>query len=161
MRLSDRLKQDHFTSAAQEAMLSVLVTSAWVGGEVAAALAPFDLTPAQYNVLRILRGSHPQPLPCSAIGERLLDRTPDVTRLLDRLAKAGFLSRARAAQDRRVVEVHVTAAGLRVLAEAQPGMDALETRLGGVLTEEEYGTLCALLERMRVSETPVPADLCG
>ena len=152
MRLTDRLRQQRFASPAQEAFLNVLVTANWAQGETARVLAPYALTPAQYNVLRILRGSHPTPLPCSAIGERLVDRTPDVTRLLDRLERAGLLSRTRAAHDRRVVEVSVTDAGLALLATVEPHVTALFERVSGTLSDADFRTLSDLLERMRAGE---------
>jgi len=74
------------------------------------------LTPNQYNVLRILRGAHPGGLTCGQIAERMITRDPDVTRLADRLVRAGLARRARNEADRRVVEVHIAPAGLATLA---------------------------------------------
>ena len=159
VRLSERLRQDRFASPAQEALLNVLVTASWIQGEVARALAPHGVTPAQYNVLRILRGSLPRPLPCAAIGERLIERTPDVTRLLDRLERAGWLTRKRAGHDRRVVEVGITQTGLDLLARADPSVTAfIEGQFGAPLSEEEFNTLSRLLERLRVTEDATVAD---
>ena len=70
------------------------------------------LTSSQYNVLRILRGSHPTRLPCSEISERMIARDPDVTRLVDRLGASGLVERVRAEHDRRVVEVGITPKGI-------------------------------------------------
>lgn len=151
--LSDLIKQDHFESPAQEAMLNVMVTYPWLVGELAATMDEFDLTPAQYNVLRILRGRHPERATCSYIGERLLDRTPDVTRLLNRLQRAGLIDRRRAAHDRRVVEVCITDEGLRRLKQADPLVGEAMHRLTANLTEEEHRTLSALLEKLRSAET--------
>lgn len=149
MRLSERLHQRRFASNAQEAVLNVITTNAWLQGEIAKALAPHGITTAQYNVLRILRGSHPDPLPCASVGERLLERTPDVTRLLDRIQKAGLLVRARAEHDRRVVEVHITEAGLAKLAALDPVMHAFNERLHERLNEAEARVLSDLLDKMR------------
>ena len=71
-----------------------------------------QLTNTQYNVLRILRGSHPAKLACSDIAERMIERDPDVTRLIDRLATRGLVTRSRSRRDRRVVEVGLTDKGL-------------------------------------------------
>ena len=73
------------------------------------------LTPAQYNVLRILRGAGPGGLPCSAIGERMISHDPDMTRLLDRMEKHGWITRARETRDRRVVKTRITTEGLKIL----------------------------------------------
>ena len=67
--------------------------------------ATAELTPNQYNVLRILRGSHPTRLPCGDIAERMIARDPDITRLVDRLSRRGLVTRVRGRRDRRVVEV--------------------------------------------------------
>ena len=85
MKLSELIKQERFKSPDQEALFNVLVTGSWILNELASTMAPYGITPAQYNVLRILRGNHPETLTCSALGQRLLDRMPDVTRLLNRL----------------------------------------------------------------------------
>jgi DNA-binding MarR family transcriptional regulator len=157
VRLSERLRQERFASNAQEALLNVLVTASWIQGEIARALSPHGITPAQYNVLRILRGSHPRPLPCAAIGERLIERTPDVTRLLDRLERAGWLTRQRAGHDRRVVEVAISDQGLSLLSRTDPDVaDFMDSRFGGALSPDELSTLSGLLERLREAEAPAP-----
>ena len=151
--LADLIKQDNFESPAHEAILNVMVTYPWIMGELSAAMAEHDLTPAQYNVLRILRGCHPENATCSYIGERLLDRTPDVTRLLNRLQRAGLIDRRRAAHDRRIVEVCVTDEGLQRLKKADKPVGDITHRLAATLTEEEHRTLSGLLEKLRSSET--------
>ena len=149
MRLAELIQQTSFASRAQEAVLNVFATESWVSGEIAGALAPHGVTEAQYNVLRILRGSHPTRLACSDIGDRLVDRTPDVTRLLIRLEAQGLVQRRRAEHDRRVVEVAITPAGLDTLAKLDDPVRDVIARVTEGLSESELGTLCALLERMR------------
>lgn len=152
MTLADLIQQDRFASPAQEAALNVLATASWISGEMAAALAPYGVTQAQYNVLRILRGRHPDRYTCSEIGERLLDRTPDVTRLLVRLEARGLLRRQRAEHDRRVVEVEITPEGLDVLGRLDaPVQDTIE-RVGRHLSDDELGALSALLETLRTDQ---------
>lgn len=73
------------------------------------------LTPAQYNVLRILRGAEPDGLPCRRIAERMISRDPDMTRLLDRMEKHGWITRQRQQDDRRVIKTRITPEGLRLL----------------------------------------------
>lgn len=155
--LAELIKQDRFTSPAQEAMLNVLVTYPWIMGELATAMATQDLTPAQYNVLRILRGAHPDRVPCSYIGERLLDRTPDVTRLLDRLQRAGLIERRRADHDRRVVEVLISDAGVARLAELEEPVARMVQGLMAGLTETEQQELSRLLEKLRAHQAVPPA----
>ena len=152
MKLSERIKQRHFVSPAQEALLNILVTSSWLLNELSALMAPFGVTPTQYNVLRILRGSHPGKLTCTEVGRRMLDRTPDVTRLLNRLERAGLVTRNRSSHDKRVVEVGITEKGLELLARMQPVVDAAQERLMRRLSPEELRLLSDLLDRLRVDE---------
>ncbi len=165
--LAKRLHQRAFTSPTQETLLNLMVTQAWLSGEIMGLLAGCGVTLSQYNVLRILRGSHPEKLTCSTVGERLLDRTPDVTRLLDRLTRAGLTERGRSENDRRVVLVGITQAGLDVLADIDPGLDVFHERLSHALPGDDMQTLNALLERFRESgeeilaaqsESSQPAD---
>lgn len=152
MKLSELIQQDHFASPAQEAMLNVMVTSSWLLGVLSEAMAPYGVTPAQYNVLRILRGSHPKRLTCSDIGARLLDRTPDVTRLLNRLQRSGLIHRARAEHDRRVVQVGITEQGLALLNKMDDPITGVHQNLGRHLSPDEYVTLNDLLERLRTDQ---------
>ena len=152
MKLSKLIKQEQFASPAQEAMLNVMVTNSWLTGEISDTMAPYGITPAQYNVLRILRGSHPDRLTCSDIGERLLDRTPDVTRLLNRLERNDLVERRRAEHDRRVVEVSVTEKGLALLRRMEEDIEAAQQRLTKHLTPEEHRQLSELLERLRTDQ---------
>ncbi len=152
MTLADLIQQTRFESPAQEAVLNVIATESWVSSRVAAALATFGVTPAQYNVLRILRGHAAGPMTCSQIGGRLLDRTPDVTRLLARLERAGLVSRTRATHDRRAVEVSLTDAGRHVLdALDAPARDAIAS-VARHLSADELRTLSGLLERLRTDQ---------
>jgi DNA-binding MarR family transcriptional regulator len=152
MKLSELIKQDQFASPTLEAMLNIMVTHSWLMGELSSAMSPHDITPAQYNVLRILRGSHPDRLTCSQIGDRLLDRTPDVTRLLNRLERSDLVHRRRAEYDRRVVEVGITDEGLELLGRMQEDIDETQRRLTQHLSKEEQRQLSDLLERMRTDQ---------
>ncbi len=152
MTLGDLIQQPRFASPAQEAVLNVFATSSWITSEIQAALSPHGVTQAQFNVLRILRGKHPDHYACSEIAERLLDRTPDVTRLLVRLESRGLIRRQRAEHDRRVVEVEITDAGLDVLSALDaPVQDSID-RTAAHLSDDELRTLSELLERLRTDQ---------
>lgn len=153
MTLGDLIKQSQFASPAQEAILNVIATSSYVSSEIQAALAPHGVTQAQYNVLRILRGTHPGHYACSEIADRLLDRTPDVTRLLVRLESRGLVRRERAMHDRRVVEVQITDAGLEVLSDLDAPVQEAIARTTAHLEDDELETLSDLLERLRTNQT--------
>ena len=152
MKLADLIRQDRFASPAHEAVLNVLATSSWANSRVATALAPFGVTPAQFNVLRILRGVHPGRHMCSEVGARLVDRTPDVTRLLDRLERDDYVERRRSSHDRRVVEVGITERGLALLERIDGPAEAALAALARHLTAEDITQLSALLEKMRTDQ---------
>ena len=133
-------------------MLNVIVTHSWLNAELTATMQREDLTPSQYNVLRILKGAHPARVPCSYIRDRLLDRTPDVTRLLDRLERAGLVGRGRAEHDRRVVEVGLSEEGLQRLALLFEPVEQTVDALLGNLSDDEQRQLSSLLEKMRGPE---------
>lgn len=152
VKLADLIQQTHFASPAQEAVLNVFATASWAAGEISAAIAPYGITQAQYNVLRILRGRHPDRYACSDIAERLLDRTPDVTRLLVRLEGRGLVFRERAEHDRRVVEVEITAAGLALLQDLDEPVRQSIDRITRHLSADQLAALSGLLETMRTDQ---------
>jgi DNA-binding MarR family transcriptional regulator len=94
--------------------IAILKTADLLAQQAEQVIKAAGLTPTQYNVLRILRGE-PQGLPCRAIGDRMISRDPDMTRLLDRLEKQGYITRERQKDDRRVVKIRITAEGLKQL----------------------------------------------
>ena len=105
-----------------------------------------DLTVSQYNVLRILRGSHPMRITASEVGERMIARDPDVIRLVDRLVTRGLVARIRSRQDRRVVEVGITDAGLAVLRELDAHAARMPKALLGHLGPKRLRQLADLLD---------------
>ena len=105
-----------------------------------------DLTVPQYNVLRILRGSHPTRLTSSDVGERMIARDPDVTRLVDRLMTRGLVARVRSRQDRRVVEVGVTEKGLSLLRKLDAHVAKMPKALLGHLGPMRLRQLADLLD---------------
>ncbi len=153
MRLEELIKQDRIADDSQRAMFDILVTSSWITSILAGTMSSYGLTPAQYNVLRILRGADPARMTCSDIGGRLLDRTPDVTRLLNRLEAAGHIERARSRSDRRVVKVGITESGKTLLATMDPEVSEMQAGIARHLDGEELRTLSSLLERLRADQT--------
>ncbi len=115
-RLKNEIKQRRpFGSLEEEVFLSTLRTADHLSAPVNEILKRENLSMSQYNVLRILRGASGEPLPCGEIGERMVSRDPDLTRLLDRLESRGLVERARGVTDRRVVHATITSEGLRLL----------------------------------------------
>ena len=147
--LQAELKQKApFTSREQEAYLSLLRTADALQSRVEVKLKEFGLTGTQYNALRILRGAGPDGIPCSEIGERMITRDPDVTRLLDRLQKRGLVERSRGKQDRRVIYGKITPAGLKLLRE----MDAPLAKHGReILQHMGQAKLVQLIELLELA----------
>jgi DNA-binding MarR family transcriptional regulator len=112
-------------------------------------LKPTGLSPTQYNVLRILRGAGEAGLACHAIGDRLLTRDPDITRLLDRLEKRGMLARTRETHDRRVITVRITQEGLDLLAPLDSQVTELHRAQAAHLGEGRLGELISALDELR------------
>jgi DNA-binding MarR family transcriptional regulator len=153
VHLKEEIKQTRpFVSLEQEAMLGIQRTDALLSYSIIEALKPFDITPTQYNVLRILRGSAPNGLCREDIRERLIAQVPDVTRLLDRLEEAGLVDRARDTADRRLVNTRITEAGLELLRKLDQPVNAAHEKQLGHLTRAELKTLIALLEKCREKE---------
>jgi DNA-binding MarR family transcriptional regulator len=138
-----------FASLAHEAHLNLARTEAVLGHAVEEALRPHGITITQFNVLRILRGAGTEGLCRSAIGERMIRRVPDVTRLLDRLEEARLVTRERTGDDRRYVTTRITAAGLALLRKLDSRVNALHEDLLGHLGPERLRTLITLLEDAR------------
>jgi DNA-binding MarR family transcriptional regulator len=142
-----------FASREAEAYLSLLRTSDALQTQVEAQLKEFGLTGTQYNALRILRGAGPEGLPCREIGERMITRDPDITRLLDRLEDRGFVQRMRAKHDRRVIYGKITAAGLKLLREMDGPLEKFGREMLRHVGQEKLKRLIELLELVRRGRT--------
>jgi DNA-binding MarR family transcriptional regulator len=149
-RLHEQIRQPKpFRSVEAEAYLNVLRTSAVLLAEVVELLRPHEITQPQYNVLRILRGAGEAGLPSGEIGDRMVSREPDMTRLLDRLETRGLVARHRGPADRRVVTARLTGEGRRLVDGLDVPVQETHARQLGHLAEGELHTLIALLERAR------------
>lgn len=155
-----------FDCREQEVYLNMEKTAEYLRRGVEELFRPYELSSTQYNVLRILRGAklfeHIEALPCGEIGQRMVTRDPDITRLLDRLEKRGFITRARQTDDRRVVKVQITDAGLELLAKLDEPIVQLHRQQLAHLGADQLQALNDLLEACRVSKTEDSASSpCG
>ena len=138
-----------FRRVEDEAFVNLLRTVDALMQGVATTLKPSGLSPAQYNVLRVLRGAGPDGLACREIGERMIAKDPDITRLLDRLEERGLISRSRDRADRRVITTRITDKGLRILKELDKPIEELHVKQLGHLGEQRLRSLVDLLEAAR------------
>jgi MarR family transcriptional regulator, organic hydroperoxide resistance regulator len=140
-----------FRSAAEEASLGILRTAGMIRRALARVVEPSGITPAQYNVLRILRGAGEAGLPTLAVRDRLLEEAPGITRLVDKLDFGGYLRRARSTPDRRQVICFITPKGLALLQRLDPRI-AEADEFGAIgLKLHEQRALIKLLDRVRAA----------
>ncbi len=135
-------------SPEEAAFLDLLRTTDMLSRGMVHVLKAEDLSPTQYNVLRILRGA-PQGLACGDIANRMITRDPDITRLLDRLEKRGLIKRWRDAQDRRVVMARIASQGLKLLAQLDEPVQETHRKMLGHLGRQRLRQLAELLEEAR------------
>jgi DNA-binding MarR family transcriptional regulator len=131
--------------AAGQAVVAILRTADMVRRRMSDALEPHGITGQQYNVLRILRGAHPEPLPTLEIGERMMERNPGVTRLLDRLEQKGLVDRERGERDRRQMRRTITPRGLALLAALDDVIRAANESVFAGMDEASVRELTRLL----------------
>jgi DNA-binding MarR family transcriptional regulator len=148
--LKDELKQNKpFATLQQEAMLNIIRTNNVLNDSFEKTLKPYKITGTQYNVLRILRGAEPDGLCRNEVRERLLNRMPDATRLLDRMEEAGLVTRSREAGDRRMVRTRLTKQGHKLVDGLDAPVAAEHQKQLGHLTSEELKSLIKLLSEVR------------
>src|SRR3954451_6562283 len=150
--IQHELKQTRpFASKGEEAGVALMRTADLLRRNVAPVLGPHDLTEQQYNVLRILRGAGERGLPTLDIAERMIEETPGITRLIDRLEAKKLVTRERCNVDRRRVYCRITRAGIELVnALDQPMLEGAEAALSG-LKKRELAELLGLLDRARQS----------
>jgi MarR family transcriptional regulator, 2-MHQ and catechol-resistance regulon repressor len=141
--------QSKFRDSQQKAVINVRYTSNFIGQYHNNYMSQFDLSMAQFNILRILRGAK-GPLNVNAVKDRMIERSPNTTRLMDKLIEKGLLERVRCDADRRVVYVSITECGLELLAKIDVDMDDA-TVFARNLNDEEAEELSRLLDKLRGS----------
>lgn len=152
-----------FSSPAEEALLNLMRTADCLHRAMQRRIKPWGITSTQYNVLRILRGSQPEGLTCSAIGDRMITAEPDITRLLGRLKGLKLVKQQRDKRDKRVVWTQISSAGLSLLAEMDPVVQRFPTELFEHLEDQQIETLIHLAElaRKRCAEPAGPVSCNG
>jgi DNA-binding MarR family transcriptional regulator len=143
-----RLHQTRFESDQHEATLALLLAASQLREALDTACQVHGVTRGQYNVLRILRGAHPDGYPRIDIARRMLERSPDVTRLIDRLERRGLIERGGSAEDRRLSIARITRRGLTLLERMQPDVSGVTVRLSLRLSAAESAELTRLCERV-------------
>jgi DNA-binding MarR family transcriptional regulator len=149
-RIQQEIKQTRpFQSRAEEAAIALMRTADMVRRAVASIVEPYGITTQQYNVLRILRGAGDKGLPTLEIAERMIEQTPGITRLIDRLERKGLVRRERCATDRRQVFCRITKDGLKLLGQLDTPILAVDGWALASLLARELGQLITLLDKAR------------
>lgn len=147
MKIEEEIKQPKFKSGHQKAVINLLYTASWLQGRQQDFFKPFNITPQQFNILRILKGQYPKSISGTEIKARMLDKNSDVSRLLDRLVAKSLISKQICPNDKRATDVSITEQGLELLRD----LDKFQSQIDEVmsLTEEEALQLSNLLDKSR------------
>jgi DNA-binding MarR family transcriptional regulator len=146
--IEEAIQQLKFQSNMHKAQVNVLYTASVIDAATTQMLKPYGISPQQYNILRILKGSHPKTASIKYLTERMLDRMSNASRLVDKLKAKGLVERIECPNDRRQVEISITEKGMDLLVKASAEMQ--KSMSGEIsLTEEEAGILSDLLDRFR------------
>ena len=148
MRIEDEIKQPTFRNEVHKAHINLVFTTAWLQLRQATAFKPFGITLPQFNILRILRGQHPQPATVALLIERMLDKTSNASRIVDRLEEKKLVTRTVCPSNRRAVDIRITPAGLALL-EQIDASGVMHTAAHASLSEAEARQLSELLDKMR------------
>ena len=148
MKLEDEIFQKKFKSEYHKAVVNLIFTYNWMRDFQVNTLKPFDITMQQFNILRILRGQHPNPANIKLIRERMLDKMSDCSRIVEKLRIKGLIERTTCETDSRHVDVVITDKGLKVLSKLDKYNDQVESHLSS-LTTKEVTELNRLLDKLR------------
>jgi DNA-binding MarR family transcriptional regulator len=151
MSIETDIKQKKFRSPYQRLALNLVYTTNWLEYKQLEYFKAYDITPQQYNVLRILRGQQSNPIKVSDITERMLDKSSNTSRLVDKLLAKNLAKRTSCPSDRRAVDVVITEEGLKLLKELDPAIEEWEDRFN-IITPEEAEQISALLDKLRESQ---------
>jgi len=151
MSIDKDIRQHRFRNEYQRASVNIAYTYCWLMEKVKAFLLPVDITMQQFNILRILRGSHPKPLSTLQIRERMIDKMSDTSRIVDRLIAKGLVKKAVSGKDRRLVDVVITVKGRNLLKKLDLRQDELDGILKNI-SQEEAANLSKILDKIRSME---------
>jgi len=152
MKIEESIQQKKFSSSFHKAQVNVLYTAAWMSHQSAQALRPFNISVQQFNILRILRGMHPETATVKLLTERMIDKMSNASRLVEKLKQKELVERQDCPEDRRRVNISITEAGLQLLEEASEALNQQTLSQMEYLSEEEAKVLSDLLDRIRTDE---------
>lgn len=149
MKLEEELKQKNFKDMHEKAVLNIIVTGNRINETVTRFMKNYGITPQQYNVLRILKGRHPEPSTVNLIAGRMLDKMSNASRIVDKLFAKKYVDRKTCSEDRRAVDIVLTKKGLDFLEKVTVSLYKLYDDKFRTLTIEETEQLNTLLDKFR------------
>ncbi len=148
MGIDKDIQQTKFRNAHQKAGINLIYTLGWIRERTKSIFDAEDITPQQFNILRILRGSFPNPLSTLQIRERMLEKMSDTSRIVDRLIAKGLVKKITCKKDRRLVDVIITDKGKKMLERLDARQDEIDGVMGN-LSENDANILSNLLDKIR------------
>lgn len=148
MGISEDIKQERFSSNLNKCIINIIYTNGWLSQRQVEVLKPHGLTTPQFNILRILRGQYPSPATINLLIERMLDKSSNASRIVDKLEDKGLVERRQCSNDRRAVDVLISKKGLEILEQLDQEIKKWENGFTN-LTDAECEQLSALLDKLR------------
>ena len=148
MKIGDAIKQKEFKSEFQKLFINIIYTANWLNNESIKTLKPFGISPQQYNVLRILKGQHPNAITVNNIIDRMLDKSSNASRLVDKLKQKGLVERDVCNNDRRQLDIKITIKGIAIVEEISKKMDSFNN-IKDAITIEEAEKMNTILDKLR------------
>lgn len=148
MKIEEAIKQKKFKSEYQKLYINIIYTANWLNNESIKTLKPFGISPQQYNVLRILKGQHPNAISVNNIIDRMLDKNSNASRLVDKLKQKELVEREVCSNDRRQVDIKITEKGILLLDEIAEKMDSF-IDIRNSISENEAAITNEILDKLR------------
>lgn len=149
VKIEEEIKQKVFSSPFQKMLLNVYFTSSWFAVQTTRTLKPYKITLQQYNVLRILRGQQSKPSSVGLIQERMLDKSSNASRLIDKLVLKKLVDRKTCPSDRRQMEIRITQKGLDILNELDSKLEVNEKGVSTSISVEDAQMVSDILDKVR------------
>jgi DNA-binding MarR family transcriptional regulator len=149
MKLEDEIKQKKFKDEYQKLLLNIIFTGNWLNSMSIKAFKPYGVSPQQYNVLRILKGQHPNAIMVNQIVERMLDKNSNASRLVDKLVIKDLVKRETCEKDRRQMDVAITDKGLKLLKEMENNLEHVDEIIAKTISKKDAEEVNAILDKMR------------
>lgn len=149
MKLEDEIKQKKFKSEYQKLLLNVIFTGNWLNSQSIKSFKPFGVSPQQYNVLRILKGQHPNAITVNQIAERMLDKNSNASRLVDKLVLKELVKRETCESDRRQMDVAITDKGLKLLTNMDKNIEHIDKLMENKISKKDAEMINSILDKIR------------